>query len=189
MNKFFGHLKTILKHRRLVCKFCFKCGLYRQGLAHDLSKFSPTEFITGVKYFTGKCSPNELERSEKGYSAAWLHHKGRNRHHWEYWFDIKKGEGYKPIEMPLNYAAEMCCDRIAACRVYHGKDYKQGDALEYYLKGGIAAKSMHPNTAKKLTEWLESVRDKGEEETFRQIKKEVKAKKQTFPKILDNSIK
>lgn len=189
MNKFFGHLKTILKHRRLVRKFCFKCGLYRQGLAHDLSKFSPTEFITGVKYFTGKCSPNEPERSEKGYSAAWLHHKGRNRHHWEYWFDIKKGEGYKPIEMPLNYAAEMCCDRIAACRVYHGKDYKQGDALEYYLKGGIAAKSMHPNTAKKLTEWLESVRDKGEEETFRQIKKEVKAKKQTFPKILDNSIK
>ena len=180
MNKFFGHLKTILRHRRLVRKFCFKCGLYKQGLTHDLSKFSPTEFIPSVKYFTGTQSPNELERKEKGYSAAWLHHKGRNRHHWEYWFDL--GIGYQPIEMPLNYTAEMCCDRVAACRVYHGKNYKQGDALEYYLKGGIAAKSMHPNTAKKLTEWLELIRDERKEKAFSQIKKELKEYKQNLQK-------
>lgn len=177
MNKLFGHLKTIFRHRRLVRKFCFKCGLYRQGLTHDLSKFSPTEFIPSVKHFTGTCSPNDLERKEKGYSAAWLHHKGRNRHHWEYWFDM--GIGYQPIEMPLKYVAEMCCDRIAACRVYHGKNYKQGDALEYYLKGEIAAKSMHPATAEKLTEWLESVRDNGEEKTFGRIKRELKEYKRT----------
>lgn len=173
MNKFFGHLKTIVRHRRLVRKFCFKCGLYKQGLTHDLSKFSPTEFIPGVKYFSGKRSPNEPERQEKGYSAAWLHHKGRNRHHWEYWFDVMPGGKDIPIEMPLNYAAEMCCDRIAACRVYHGKDYKQGDALEY-LQKGVASKSMHPGTYTKLTSWLETVRDKGEDYAFTQIKRELK---------------
>lgn len=78
MKGFFGHLKTVLKHKTIVCGFCFKCGLYRQGLTHDLSKLSPAEFIPGVRYFSGKRSPNEQERTEKGYSAAWLHHKGRN---------------------------------------------------------------------------------------------------------------
>ena len=41
----------------------------------------------GAKYYQGNRSPNEIERREKGYSAAWLHHKGRNKHHLEYWID------------------------------------------------------------------------------------------------------
>lgn len=174
MNKFFGHLKTVIKHKHWVRKYCFMCGLYKQGLTHDLSKFSPAEFIPGVKYFSGKCSPNDLEREEKGYSGAWLHHKGRNRHHWEYWRDIKKGEGYFAVEMPLKYTAEMLCDRIAACRVYHGKDYKQGDAYDYFIKGKIAPNEMNPKTAKQLTVWLEAVRDEGEKKTLSRIKKELK---------------
>ncbi len=174
MNKFFGHLKTVIKHKSLVMKFCFKCGLYRQGITHDLSKFSPTEFIPGVKYYTGKRSPNELEREEKGYSAAWLHHKGRNRHHFEYWSDFKNGIGIVPVEMPLRYAAEMCCDRIAACRTYHGKNYKQGDAYDYFINSKVVPKYMHPNTRDLLKGWLESVRDNGENETFKRIKMEIK---------------
>ena len=35
---FWGHLKTISHHRRLVRKYCFRLGLYWQGLTHDLSK-------------------------------------------------------------------------------------------------------------------------------------------------------
>lgn len=175
MNGFFGHLKTVLKHKMLVCKFCFKCGLYFQGLTHDLSKFSPIEFIPGAKYFSGKKSPNDLERLEKGYSAAWMHHKGRNRHHWEYWSDYKNGVGVIPIEMPLRYTAEMCCDRIAACRVYHGKNYAQGDALEYFL-GSRAAGLMHFATAEKLQSWLELVRDEGEEKAFSRIRDELRLK-------------
>ena len=177
MNGFFGHLKTVVKHRRLVRKFCFKCGLYRQGLTHDLSKYSPTEFLAGARYFTGKCSPNDLERAEKGYSAAWLHHKGRNRHHWEYWRDYKKGVGVIPVEMPLRYTAEMCCDRIAACRVYHGKNYRQGDALEYFQQSRLAPAMMNVNTAEKLRQWLTLVRDEGEEAAFREIKRELKTNK------------
>ena len=179
MNKFFGHLHTITKHRRLVRKYCFMCGLYKQGLTHDLSKFAPIEFFQGVKYFTGKCSPNDLEREEKGYSAAWLHHKGRNRHHWEYWRDIQKGVGYIPIEMPLRYTAEMLCDRIAACRVYHGKNYKQGDAYDYYINGKVAQREMHPKTAEKLTQWLMLVRDEGEKKALEAVKRELQADKRT----------
>lgn len=178
IKKFFGHLKTVARHRRLVRKFCFKCGLYGQGLRHDLSKFSPTEFWAGVKYYTGKCSPNDLERAEFGYSAAWLHHKGRNKHHWEYWHDYidknKKGVGLAPIEMPLRYAAEMCCDRIAACRVYNGKAYKQSDAYDYFIKSAIAPKQMHCKTAEKLREWLALVRDEGEDKAFAEIKRQLK---------------
>lgn len=176
MNKFFGHLFTVARHRHFVRKYCFMCGLYRQGLTHDLSKFSPTEFFQGVKYYTGKCSPNDLERKEKGYSAAWLHHKGRNRHHWEYWRDIEKGGGYRAVEMPLKYTAEMLCDRIAACRVYHGREYKKEDAYNYFMQSKAAPKEMHPLTAQKLKEWLMLVRDEGEKKALAAVKKELKAK-------------
>lgn len=82
-----GHFETITRHKLLVMKYCFACGLYEQGLAHDLSKYSPTEFIPGCIYYQGDHSPNEAEREAKGYTSAWLHHKGRNKHHLEYWID------------------------------------------------------------------------------------------------------
>ena len=50
-------------------KYCFKAGLYKQGLLHDLSKYAPIEFLPGVKYYQGTRSPNEIERLEKGYSS------------------------------------------------------------------------------------------------------------------------
>ena len=104
-------------------KGCFAVGLYKQGLTHDLSKYSPTEFLVGARYFQGDRSPNNAEREEKGYSSAWLHHKGRNRHHYEYWVDYSIKEvpgGIAPIEMPVKYVAEMLMDRIAASKVYKG---------------------------------------------------------------------
>lgn len=62
MNKFWGHLKTITHHRHLVMRGCFRMGLIWQGLTHDLSKYSPTEFFAGVRYFQGSRSPNTAER-------------------------------------------------------------------------------------------------------------------------------
>ena len=81
------HFVTITKHRHLVIKHCFKAGVFWQGLRHDLSKYSFTEFIPGMKYYAGTHSPNETERAKFGYSLAWIHHKGRNKHHFEYWTD------------------------------------------------------------------------------------------------------
>ena len=99
--KAWRHFKTITYHRWLVCQGCFKVGLYWQGLTHDLSKYTPTEFMVGVKYFQGNRSPNGAERDEKGYSLAWMHHKGRNRHHYEYWTDLSPKTGrYESVPMP-----------------------------------------------------------------------------------------
>lgn len=87
VNKYWQHFKTITKHRHKVMWLCFRIKLYKQGLLHDLSKYSPIEFFTSAKYYQGTSSPIDAEKNDKGYSLAWLHHKGHNPHHWEYWVD------------------------------------------------------------------------------------------------------
>ena len=62
MNKYWKHFKTIMKHKIEVGKVCFKFGLYWQGLAHDLSKFSITEFAPSARYFQGTGSPIDKEK-------------------------------------------------------------------------------------------------------------------------------
>lgn len=171
MAHFFAHLRTITKHRHLVIKHCFKAGIGAQGLFHDLSKYSPTEFFAGVKYYQGNRSPNEKEREEKGYSTAWLHHKGRNRHHFEYWNDLNpKTKLYEPVKMPLKYVKEMFCDRLAASKTYKGKDYNNHESLEYFRRGNARAK-MHPETADLLEHWLTVLSDAGEAAAFEEIRK------------------
>ena len=96
-----GHFETITRHKLLVMKYCFECGLYEQGLAHDLSKYSPTEFIPGCIYYQGDHSPNEAERAAKGYTSAWLHHKGRNKHHLEYWIDYSTTRLFSRKPLPI----------------------------------------------------------------------------------------
>lgn len=173
---FFKHLHTVCKHRRLVRKHCFKAGLIWQGLTHDLSKFSAKEFWRGAKYYQGNRSPQAKERELFGYSAAWLHHKGRNKHHFEYWTDVGKDGVPVCVEMPPRYFAEMVCDRVAASKVYNGKDYNDGCPLEYYLSRKDNA-AMHPETSKKLEYFLTLLAEKGEKEMFRQLKKFVKDSK------------
>ena len=117
------HFRTITHHRHLVRKYCFRVGLYWRGLTHDLSKYSPTEFWRGAKYYQGTFSPTQQERRENGYSLAWMHHKGRNRHHFEYWLDysIRPAKGKCPlqaVQMPRRYVAEMLMDRICASKNY-----------------------------------------------------------------------
>ena len=131
--KLLKHLATITRHKLLVMKLCFKCGLYRQGLLHDISKYSIIELKAGAKYYQGNRSPNGIQRELLGYSSAWLHHKGRNKHHWEYWVDFNR-DGVIPAKMPINYIVEMFCDRIAATMVYKGKDYNNQAPLDYYNK-------------------------------------------------------
>lgn len=164
------HLKVICHHRHLVIKHCRKAGIFWQGLGHDLSKFSPTEFFTGAKYFLGNRSPNEKERELFGYSAAWLHHKGRNKHHFEYWNDVNPAtKRYEPVKMPTRYLIEMFCDRVAASKTYQGDAYTDEHPLNYFLRGN-ARLSMHPETAETLEMLLRMLAEKGEAETFKYIK-------------------
>jgi hypothetical protein len=164
--KAWKHFKTITHHKLLVMQGCFRVGLYRQGLTHDLSKYSPEEFLVGARYYQGVRSPNAAEREDKGYSEAWMHHKGRNKHHWEYWSDMsRETKRYEPVPMPRRYLVEMVMDRRAACLIYQGKDYTPASALNYYLRSK-ERNLMHPSTQKELEFVLTMLRDRGEDETF-----------------------
>ena len=168
--KAWQHFRTITHHRWLVRQGCFKVGLYWQGLVHDLSKYSPTEFRSGAKYYQGTRSPNAAEREDKGYSEAWIHHKGRNRHHYEYWTDMSRQTlRYEPVPMPRKYFAEMIMDRIAACKTYQGSAYTDGSALAYFMKSR-ERELMHPETKRQLEYVLTMLSQQGEKETFRYVK-------------------
>ena len=75
------HLWLVIRHKNKVFVHCLRCGLLWRGIVHDLSKFSPVEFFESAKYYAGSYSPIVNCRREEGMSLAWLHHKGRNRHH------------------------------------------------------------------------------------------------------------
>lgn len=163
------HFKTITTHKLMVMKYCFRVGLYRQGLLHDLSKYSPTEFLVGCFYYQGDRSPNNAEREERGVSLSWLHHKGRNRHHFEYWVDYSLEYPDKVImgaRMPRRYVAEMIMDRIAASRTYLGDKYTDQEPLAYFLKGKEKLWFIHPRTKKELEGMLRMLAKYGEEYTF-----------------------
>ena len=149
------HFLTITHHKLLVMEGCFRVGLYRQGLLHDLSKYTWSEFKTGVNYYQGTRSPNAAEKEEKGYSPAWLHHKGRNRHHFEYWIDYgqEPGSAMQGMKMPVKYVVEMFCDRVAACKTYYKENYNDSMPFEYFNKNRKHY-MMHPETMELLGKML-----------------------------------
>lgn len=171
VRRFFSHLHTVNSHRFLVLCHCARAGILWRGLCHDLSKYSPTEFLAGVRYFQGNRSPNEAEREEKGYSSAWMHHKGRNRHHFEYWSDYNpQTKCMEPVPMPRKWIVEMLCDRMAASKIYMKKNYDDTKPLAYY-KLGRDRRICHPETAKVLESLLTRLAEEGEKKTFRYVRK------------------
>lgn len=158
IKNIFKHLNLINKHKWLVFKLSVKAGIPLQGLFHDLSKYSPTEFIESVKYFNGKKSPISVSKQENGYSKAWLHHKGRNKHHYEYWFDYAT-EDTTPI-IPYKYFVEMICDSLAAGMIYQGKNWNDEYQLTYWLKTREKAR-INPKMDKLLTRIYTDVAKRG----------------------------
>lgn len=176
--KAWKHFCTITNHKLLVMDGCFRLGLYRQGLTHDMSKYGPTEFFPGCKYYAGFMSPTNYERKDKGYSSAWLHHKGRNKHHLEYWIDYASGDssgegkGLQGMKMPLRYVVEMFVDRMCASKNYQKEKYTDESALIYY-NNSKDHYLLHPDTRALLEYMLEMLAKKGEKETFSFIKNEI----------------
>ena len=170
---FIKHFKTITHHKNLVMAGCFKIGLYKQGLLHDLSKYTPTEFLAGCKYYQGNMSPNNAERLDKGYSAAWLHHKGRNKHHLDYWVDYSlDGSGLAGMKMPVKYVCEMFIDRVSASKNYQKEAYRDDSALKYYQKS-LDHYLIHEDTAALLEYMLTMLAVKGEKYTYSYIRNEI----------------
>ena len=155
MNKFFGHLKTVTKHKYWVWYYMNKCGRKWgwRGLWHDMSKFSPVEFWESVKYYSGTRSPIDACKEEKGVSMAWMHHKGRNPHHYEYWMD-NFDQGGEPKEMPWRYKVEMLCDYLAAGRAYMGKKFSYQAEYEWWLKKLELPRRQHEKDKEFISEAL-----------------------------------
>ena len=173
-ENFKGHLSTINHHKMEVMRLCFKVGLYKQGLMHDLSKYSPKEFVSGVVFYTGDKSPNTTERRVTGKSEAWLHHKGRNRHHFEYWIDYgqEPGSAMQGMKMPVKYVVEMFCDRVAACKTYYKENYNDSMPFEYFNKNRKHY-MMHPETMELLGKMLIMLKRCGEEDTLVYIRERI----------------
>lgn len=137
------HFKKICIHKYYVGKYCWKLGLYKQGILHDITKFSPIEFFESAKYYQGDRSPIDACKEVKGYSDAWLHHKGRNPHHYEYWQDDFDNGG-KPLIIPYKYSAEMLCDYLGAGHAYWGKDFTYKSEEEWWESKTKKHLAMHP---------------------------------------------
>ena len=181
MMKAWQHFKTITTHKMWVMRYCFKIGLYWQGLTHDLSKYSPTEFLVGMKYYQGDRSPNNAEREDTGMSKSWMHHKGRNKHHFEYWIDygINCDTIIKGVPMPRRYVAEMIMDRISASRVYLGDAYTDQAPYQYLKKGIGHLWFVHPETLSQLEFLLRMLSERGEDDTLQQPLQRRKSLKRT----------
>ena len=170
----YQHFRTVLRHRHAVIRHCAKAGILWQGLRHDLSKFSPTEFGAGARFYQGTRSPNECEREQNGYSAAWMHHKGRNKHHFEYWTDYHPvTHKMTPVKMPFRYVVEMVCDRVAASKTYRGKNFTPEDPISYFMRGK-PRRNIHPETSEILEKLLRMYQEEGEEKTFAYMREQLR---------------
>lgn len=164
VTKIWKHFCLVNRHRWYVFKLSIKAGIPFRGLVHDLSKFSPTEFCESVKYYNGVRSPLHVCREINGYSMSWLHHKGRNKHHFEYWEDMDKNERIR-VFMPYKYIVEAVCDKIAAGMAYCGKKWTQKEPFEYWTnieKPGPVVK--HPGSVKFMDIVLKKIYDEGLDE-------------------------
>lgn len=137
------HFKKICIHKHYVRKYCWKAGLYWQGIIHDLSKFSPIEFWESIKYYQGNRSPIDACKEANGFSKAWLHHKGRNLHHYEYWQD-NFDKGGEPLIIPYKYSVEMLCDYLGAGHAYWGKKFTYESELKWWEDKKSKPIAMHP---------------------------------------------
>lgn len=160
IGNFFRHLHVVNKHRFKVFKLCCRAGIPLQGLVHDLSKYSPTEFWESVKYFQGTYSPLRECKNVNGYSEAWMHHKGRNKHHYEYWYDYDAPVS-APV-MPFKYYCELVCDTLAAGMTYNGKKWECDTQLKYWEKVKARnGKYINPKMVELISKTYEDVAEKG----------------------------
>lgn len=160
MGKYWNHFKTVSKHKYEVFKQCWACGIGWQGLIHDMSKFGIIEFASSARYFQGNWSPIEAEKEAIGYSKAWLHHKGHNKHHWEYWTDFADNGTIIANKIPTKYVIEMVCDWVGAGKVYSKEKWTTDSPLNYYIKVR-PGRYFHPDTEVFIMIMLNTIKNGG----------------------------
>lgn len=157
----FLHFGKICKHKWWVFYYCCKAGIPWRGIKHDMSKFSPVEFWESVRYYQGNRSPIDACKEENGVSKAWMHHKGHNTHHYEYWQD-NFDKGGHPVQMPYKDAVEMLCDYLGAGRAYMGKNFTYQSEYAWWEKKISNPIAMHPQTKTFIDTCLNYLSDSAE---------------------------
>ena len=75
-------------------------------LQHDMSKYQGDEFY-------GYCNhwyPCEGYTDDSSYDEAWMLHKHRNPHHWQYWVTLHDDGSVYPLDMNFKSVCNMLCD-------------------------------------------------------------------------------
>jgi len=172
------HFLLVTKHKAFVFLYCCYAGYPWRGFMHDWSKYSPVEFIESVRFFNGRRSPVGLARELEGYSYAWLCHKGRNKHHFEFWSDVVDESGaaapnygqFYPLPMPFPFALEMICDTISASRAYNGKKFSYKALFDWSRRRASVPLNMHPSTRRFFDAIYQEMRDEGNCKALRRAK-------------------
>lgn len=159
MLRHIAYLKYVLRHKWFVFVAACRLGIPWLGMVHDWSKFLPDEWLLYARYFYAPDGSKRQRRDKTGYykptdtedaafDFAWLLHQKRNKHHWQWWVLPLDDGGFKAMEMPYKYMAEMLADWIGA-----GLAQGTPDTRAWYQdnKGKI---QMHPDTRKELERLL-----------------------------------
>lgn len=156
MKNYCLQLKKVLIHKWWVLYYSFKLGIPFQGIMHDLSKFCPEELCESAKFYQGDKSPIPVAKQEQGYSRAWLHHKGTNKHHFEYWVDINENGDLLIAPMPYKYVLELVVDWLGAFRAYNGYENIHEEYM-WWINKRDNVKIMHPATKELIDNILDSL--------------------------------
>jgi hypothetical protein len=179
MKKLLKHLKTVRTHRKWVRKYCFKMGLYWQGLTHDLSKYSLTE-LSMCKYYTGKGSPHQVAREVLGYSPSWIHHYHTNKHHHMFWIDEMETGEIIPMKMPYRYVIESLADMLGASKAYNKTNWKPQMLIDYWEQKCLDKRIMHKDSVQLLDTLIRQLVSQGENNFFIWYKENKKALKNNY---------
>ena len=149
MKMYFEYFKSVVSHKKSVFKKCWRRGLKKEAIMHDMSKFLPSEFIPYAKWFNGPHGVKikdkldsmseeiriDFEFNQRKFLDAVDKHYKRNKHHWNHW-----AEGdlfYESI--PQNYLVELLCDWESVGELYGNT------TQEYYLRNYFQIKMSNEN--------------------------------------------
>lgn len=157
MLKHLKYFSYLTRHKWFVFLECCKRGLVWQGIFHDISKFLPDEWFPYVNHFYSKGYSIKRGSDSTGYykptnsgdpkfDKAWLLHKNRNKHHWQYWSLMEDDNiKIKTFEMDRTAMIECLCDWKGAGRAQGTPNTKAWyEAHKHLIQFG-------PNTRK----WIE----------------------------------
>ena len=146
MRGHWAYFSYVLRHKWHVFWEAIKLGIPWLGLIHDWDKFLPSIWLPYVRhYFNSDGSVKEPFQKGDFFDYAWLAHRRRAQHHWQWWVLFRDDGTIRTLPMPKKYRREMLADWLGTA-LAHGRD-----VLAWYAENKNKL-SLHPETR----EWIEA---------------------------------